>query len=183
MKSIRTLGALPAGLPISADDVLEFHAGRILLLLRVCGVSNKIDGLTKMAKLDFFVRYPQFFDTACRELGLDSASSTETVESSMIRFHYGPWDERYYHVLSYLEAKGLVAVTKAGKMFQLTLTEQGNEIGNQLQGNGAFSGLVEQMKRVKKVLGGKAGSTLKKLIYSIFEREVGERPLGEVIQP
>ena len=183
MKSIRKLGAVPAGLPLSADDVLEFHAGRLLLLLRVCGVSNRIDGLTKMAKLDFFVRYPQFFDTACRALGLDSSSSAETVESSMIRFHYGPWDDRYYHVLSYLEAKGLVTVSKVGKMFQLSLTDKGKEIASELQEREAFSGLVDQMKRVKKVLGGKAGSTLKKLIYSIFEREVGQRSLGEVIEP
>jgi hypothetical protein len=109
MKSVKSLGNSPAGLPISADDLLEFHAGRLLLLFKFCGTAGRIDGLTKMAKLDFFVRYPQFFEKACKVLGSQTEPSTRTVESSMIRFHYGPWDDRYYHVLGYLEAKGLLS--------------------------------------------------------------------------
>ena len=35
---------------------------------------------------------------------------------------------------------------------------------------------------VKKALGGKAGSTLKKLIYDIFEQEVAQRPMRETIE-
>jgi hypothetical protein len=38
------------------------------------------------------------------------------------------------------------------------------------------------MRQVKKALGAKAGSTLKKLIYQIFEKEVAQRPLGETIE-
>ncbi len=182
MKSISNLGQEPAGLPVSADDLLEFHAARLLLLFKVCGTAGRIDGLTKMAKLDFFVRYPQFFDAACQALGKSVSSATTTVESSMIRFHYGPWDERYYHVLSYLEAKGLIQVTKAGKAFTLSLTDQGDDIAKGFKDDPAFTGLVDQMKQVKKVLGSRAGSTLKNLIYTMFEKEVGNRPLGEIIQ-
>ncbi len=64
MKSLNRIGQCPVSLPLSADDILEFHAARLLLLLSVCGVSGRIDGLTKMAKLDFFARYPAFFETA-----------------------------------------------------------------------------------------------------------------------
>jgi hypothetical protein len=181
MKSLKNLGTEPAGLPLAADDVLELHAGRLLLLFRVCGTAGRIDGLTKMAKLDFFVRYPQFFEIACEQLGTSVSSAASGVESSMIRFHYGPWDERYYHLLGYLEAKGLIAVSKAGKMFQLTLTDQGRNAADQLRDSQAFQPLVEQMKRVKKVFGNKAGSTLKVLVYEIFEKEIAQRPLGEVI--
>jgi hypothetical protein len=181
MKSLRNLGNEPAGLPLAADDVLELHAGRLLLLFRVCGTAGRIDGLTKMAKLDFFVRYPQFFEIACQELGIATASAASAVESSMIRFHYGPWDDRYYHLLAYLEAKGLIAVSKVGKMFQPSLTELGKNAADRLKDATAFEPLVEQMKRVKKVFGNKAGSTLKALVYDIFEKEVGQRPLGEVI--
>ena len=56
MKSLRNFASQAAGLPLLADDVLEFHAARLLLLFRVCGTKDRIDGLTKMAKLDFFVR-------------------------------------------------------------------------------------------------------------------------------
>lgn len=181
MKSINALGGSPAGLPIAADDLLEFHAARLLLLFRCCGTAGRIDGLTKMAKLDFFVRYPQFFDKACKVLGLPSESVTRSVESSMIRFHYGPWDDRYYHVLAYLEARNLLSVSKSNQAFTLALTEQGKQVAGNLAKDQAFATLVEQMKRVKKALGSKAGSGLKKLIYQIFEQEVAQRPLGETI--
>ncbi|MCZ2340447.1 MAG: hypothetical protein LC104_01465 [Bacteroidales bacterium] len=182
MKSFNTLGTSPAGLPVAADDLLEFHAARLLLLFSICGVKGRIDGLTKMAKLDFFVRYPQFFDTACQTLGLSTESATKTVESSMIRFHYGPWDDRYYHILAYLEGKHLLNVVKDNQAFTLSLTDEGKTIADQLAKDESFAPLVAQMKQVKKALGGKAGSTLKKLIYQIFEKEVAQRPLGETIE-
>ena len=182
MKSIHNIGDIPVGLPIAADDLLEFHAARLLLLFRFCGTASRIDGLTKMAKLDFFVRYPQFINTACEVLGLPAESASESVESSMIRFHYGPWDDRYYHVLAYLEAKGLISVSKEKNAFKLALTDDGKTAAKEIAKDDSYATLIEQMKRVKKALGGKVGSTLKKLIYQIFEKEVGQRSLGEAIQ-
>lgn len=182
MKSLKNINDAPAGLPLAADDLLEFHAARLLLLFKVCGIAGRIDGLTKMAKLDFFVRYPQFFNEACKALGLPAEAVAATVESSMIRFHYGPWDDRYYHVLAYLEATGLLEVSKVKNAFTLKLTDQGQSAANQLAGEPSYATLVEQMKRVKKSLGSKAGSSLKKLIYTVFEKEVGQRPFGETIE-
>jgi len=182
MKSIRNLGDQPASIPLVADDVLEFHAARLLMLFNLCGTSGRIDGLTKMAKLDFFVRYPQFFDELCAKLGERSKSPITSVESSMVRFHYGPWDKRYYHILSYLESKGLLEVTKSGNSYKLNLTPGGKELAKRLEHEESFSGLAEQMKRVKQVLGNKAGSTLKKLIYEVFEQEVAQLRMGEVIR-
>jgi len=182
MKSLANLANTPAGVPLLADDVLEFHAARLLLLFKVSGISGRIDGLTKMAKLDFFVRYPQFFKVACDKLSVATSTPTLPVESSMIRFHYGPWDNRYYHVLSYLEAKGLLKIAPKGNMYELKLTELGHGVGSQLANHQAFSELVDHMKQVKKVLGAKAGSTLKNLIYQLFEYEVGKRSIGEVIE-
>jgi hypothetical protein len=182
MRSFNTLGTSPAGLPVAADDLLEFHAARLLLLFKVCGTAGRIDGLTKMAKLDFFVRYPQFFNTACEALGLSSKSATQAVESSMIRFHYGPWDERYYHILAYLEGKHLLTVKKEDQAFTLSLTDEGKQVAEQFAKDKSFAPLVEQMRQVKKALGNRAGSTLKKLIYQVFEQEVAQRPLGETIE-
>lgn len=182
MRSFNTLGTSLAGLPVTADDLLEFHAARLLLLFKICGTSGRVDGLTKMAKLDFFIRYPQFFDTVCRKLGLSTESVTTSVESSMIRFHYGPWDDRYYHILAYLEGKQLLNVTKDKQAYTLSLTDEGKEIADKFANDESFALLVAQMKQVKKVLGNKAGSTLKKLIYQVFEKEVTQRRLGETIE-
>lgn len=181
MKSLAKFTSQPAGVPLLADDILEFHAARLLLLFKLCGISGRIDGLTKMAKLDFFVRYPQFFNELCNKLGVASSDSIRHVESSMIRFHYGPWDDRYYHLLSYLEAKQLIQITPKGNMYVLQLTDDGIDIAIRFAKDPAFINIVEHMKQVKNVLGSKAGSTLKKMIYKLFDEEVTKRSLGEVI--
>jgi hypothetical protein len=182
MKSLNNLEKEPAGIPLLADDVLEFHAARLLLLFKICGISSRIDGLTKMAKLDFFVRYPQFFNVICEKLGKEHDPAPETVESSMVRFHYGPWDKRYYHILSYLEGKGLINITRKGNQFRFELTVLGNTAADQLIHASSFKELTEHMKKVKKEFGDKSGSTLKKWIYEIFDEEVGKRAMGETIR-
>jgi len=42
--------------------------------------------------------------------------------------------------------------------------------------------LVQQIDAVKKVLGRKPGTELKNLIYKIFDTEVRNKKLGEIIQ-
>lgn len=189
MKSVKRLGTYSVGLPLLADDVIEFHAARLLLLFSVCGVSGRIDGLTKMAKLNFFARYPDFFAAARHATVPDSgdqkefqADSDAAVEAAMVRHHYGPWDKRYYHVLAHLEAKKLITVTKHGNSYRLTLTDDGKQIAKSLGDKASFAPLVERMREIKKVFGKKRGSTLKKLIYRLFDEEVGRRPMGKVIE-
>ena len=64
MKSIDQLGAVPSGELLPAEDITELHAGRLLLLLRYCGVTGKsdgtsrIEGLTKLASLIFLFAIP-----------------------------------------------------------------------------------------------------------------------------
>ena len=185
MKSIKNLSAYPISLPILADDILEFHAARLLLLLKVCGEKGQLKGLTKMAKLDFFVRYPHFFKTAAKVLGEDIVQDNidSGVESKMVRYHYGPWDQRYYHILAYLEAKGLIKTTKEGSAVNLSLTELGNESSAILEKNISFAPILNQMRQLKNVLGHKKGSELKNLVYEIFDEEVAKLSIGEVIIP
>ena len=187
MKSIKHLAAHPVSLPLAADDILEFHAARLLLLLEVCGTAGRIDGLTKMAKLDFFNRYPDFFAAAAAAKSAEVAPSPvvshvgDAVESAMIRHHYGPWDLRYYHILAYLEAKQLIAVTKHKNAYQIALTNLGRERAKVLASRPSFGSIVDRMRQVKQQFGQMTGNSLKQLIYSMFEKEVVERPLGELI--
>jgi hypothetical protein len=186
MKSLRHLASLPASIPATADDILEFHAARLLLLILLCGTKRhkgglaKIDGLTKMAKLDFFVRYPEFFERITARIEKQK-SIPPKIESSMVRHHYGPWDKRYYHVLAYLESKGLISVEKSGNAYLLQLTGPGQEAAETLRSKESFGALSLQMQAVKKLLGSKSGSALKKLIYDVFQDEVAHKELGEVI--
>lgn len=187
MKSIRHLASYPASLPLAADDILEFHAARLLLLLEVCGTAGRIDGLTKMAKLDFFNRYPDFFAaaSAAKSAGAPSIQpmrhAGDTVESAMIRHCYGPWDLRYYHILAYLEAKQLIAITKQKNAYQIALTNLGRERAKILVSRPSFGSIVDRMRQVKQQFGKMTGNSLKQLIYSMFQKEVVERPFGELI--
>ena len=182
MKSIRNICNQPASLPVMADDILEFHAGRLLLLFNICGVKNRIEGLTKMAKLDFFVRYPEFFAVACKHLGKEHEALPSPVESEMVRLHYGPWDRRYYHVLAYLEGAGLIEVSQDGTTILLGLSPRGDEIAGQLSKQPAYERLTSHMRSVKRVLGHRKGAGLKKMIYELFDEEVAHLSIGEAIR-
>jgi hypothetical protein len=190
MKSLNRIGVFPASVPLAADDVVEFHVARLLLLLRLCGTAGHIDGLTKLAKLDFFVRYPDFFAFAKAAVDTKGPNQqvrppippSDAVESAMIRHHYGPWDKRYYHVLAHLEAKGLVHVTKHGKAYRLTLTDLGQQRAKTLEERPSFAPLVVRMREVKKAFGNRTGTALKNLVYQLFNDEVASRSLGQVIR-
>jgi hypothetical protein len=190
MKSLNRIGVFPASAPLAADDIVEFHAARLLLLLSLCGTAGHIDGLTKLAKLDFFVRYPDFF--AAAKAAADTKGSnqqahvptspSDAVESAMVRHHYGPWDKRYYHVLAHLEAKGLIQVTKHNKAFRLILTDVGQQRAKALEERPSFAPLAFRMREVKKAFGNRTGTALKNLVYQLFDQEVARRSLGQVIR-
>jgi len=179
--SQRNLGSVPAGESLSAEDVLEYHAARILLLLAHVG-DGTIDGLKKLAKLDFFVRYPAFFAEACVFLGKTPPEGTQTVETHMVRHHYGPWDHRYYHILAYLESTQTIKVSKErARMYRFEITENGLALAQRLSDLPSFKDQIKRMKRVKAVLGQKNGETLQNLVYTLFENEIGRREIGETI--
>jgi hypothetical protein len=184
MNVTTSLDRYPAGLPLTADQITEFHAARILLLLHLCGVTNKITGLTKLAKLDFFVRYPDFFQRAARHLQTQADDpAVFAIESAMVRHHYGPWDARYYQLLAFLEGRELIAVERDDKTFVFSLTEAGFTLAKRLAGETAYKDLCTHMKAVKKLLGNRTGDGLKKLVYELFDEEVAKLPLGQVIKP
>jgi len=56
----------------------EFHLSRLLLLLQACGKkSNKpVDGIMKLAKLDFLLRYPNCLVRVLKELKKDSLAES-----------------------------------------------------------------------------------------------------------
>jgi hypothetical protein len=154
MKSFQQIGTISSARPVTADEVIELHAARLLLLLRLCGVTKqgRIDGLTKLAKLDFFVRYPKAFTRVADYLNQKVTSATDMIESSMVRHHYGPWDKRYYQILPFLEARHLITVSKNNHAYAFALTEKGILVAGDLEGRPEFADQAEQMRRVKLVL-------------------------------
>ena len=183
MRSLRNMAGQPLSVPLAADDITELHAVRLVLLLRKCGTRNRVDGLTKLAKLDFLVRYPAFYSRLAAHLQKQVvASSTASVESTMIRHHYGPWDKRYYKVLPFLESRKLLSIYKRGATYVFELTEDGKKVADAVAKRREFAEQTEQMKRVKELVGKKTGTFLKKLFYEVFDAEIAQKRLGEIIR-
>ena len=109
---------LSALMDLEEDPVL--HASRLLILLNTFRGTDdsRIKGITKIVKLDFLLRYPVYLEHALEVRDAQSDTKTlgikdyerRSVESSMIRYRYGPWDHRYRAFINYLVAKGLVEV-------------------------------------------------------------------------
>ncbi|MFY1650989.1 hypothetical protein ACN27J_08835 [Solwaraspora sp. WMMB762] len=124
------------------DNGLDYHAARILLLISAFSHSkrNGIDGLTKLAKLDFLLRYPAMLE----RLSLAEASkgppahlrATDNerlaVESRMIRYKYGPWDDRYYPILGILIGTGLIKSSGGKGRLRMSATGDGKRVASQL---------------------------------------------------
>jgi hypothetical protein len=61
------------------------------------------------------------------------------------------------------------------------LSDLGSDHAVTLTALPSFAPLVGRMRKVKKSFGKKSGNSLKKLIYQIFDAEIGQRPMGKEI--
>lgn len=189
MISLKKSYSYPLGISIVADDLIEFHASRLLLIVFICGSRDrsakllKLKGLTKMAKLDFFIRYPEFFRKAAKFLNtnIDVQQVVGGIESRMIRFYYGPWDNRYYQLLPYLESRELIKVIKEDRGYSFLLSQNGERLAKSFYDDVNFEDLVKNIMIVGKAFSKFSGSGMKDLIYKIFQEEVGSKKLGDII--
>lgn len=121
--------------PLDTED----HVARLLLLTSAFALRDRsLDGLTKIAKLDFLLRYPRFLRMFLVDDGLGELldvvnAGDEVLETRMIRYKYGPWDESYYSILAALLGKGLVQRVKGRGSIAIITTELGEEIAAQLR--------------------------------------------------
>lgn len=119
---------------------LDYHIARVLLLLHAMTPrGGRLEGLTKLAKLDFLLRYPAFLEQLLHADGLEwpeglepSDSELLAVESRMIRYKYGPWDDRYYPIVGALVGMQLADNSVEGGRYTLRITDQGRRVARQL---------------------------------------------------
>ncbi|MDO9203587.1 MAG: hypothetical protein Q7U58_20005 [Hydrogenophaga sp.] len=168
------------------DDSL--HMARLLLLLTAhAGDKGRpIEGLTKLAKLDFLLRYPNCLERALTSAGKDPSRADvaeferTTIESKMIRFRYGPWDHRYRRWVALMSARGLVAVDVKGKTVRLWPTPEGQVMATALADQEPLEGLATRARLVAKGFGNRTGTDLKNFIYATFP-ELTDMKWGEEI--
>ena len=167
----------------------EFHISRLLLLLKAAGGRNNkpVPGIMKLAKLDFLLRYPNCLVRTLQALGKDATAQSisdaerNTIEARMIRFRYGPWDDRYRRWIGLLIAKGLAHAYLEGRTVNVKLTDSGNEIAERLATMSEFETLALRSQLIAKSVGGYSATRLKDFIYKVFPEIVGMR-WGEEIE-
>jgi len=176
-------------------DDLAYHQARVLLLVDSIAASQghagKVDGLTKLAKLDFLLRYPALgplvldrLDPGDARLRLSKEDAAEPadVEAPMIRYKYGPWDDRYYPVIGALVGRGLLRYARGRRgSVALTPTSAGRELARQLAEASEWADIADRSRVIAEASAGMTGNALKDLIYERLAALM-DRPHREVIR-
>ncbi len=185
-------GAQDSGRPARrhADRIMqdrreaEYHQARVLLLVdALAGRSGSVDGLTKLAKLDFLLRYPAFLERLADSVdGLElndetrpTAQEREAVESRMLRYKYGPWDDRYYGTIGALVGRGLLEYVPARGRVALRPTEGGRALARTLAADSAWRRTAARCAVLHRAFARMSGNRIKDLIYTRLP-DVVDRP-------
>lgn len=176
-----SLGVLKAA--ARAENADGLHLMRLLVLLRCADKRGKtpkpVEGITKLAKLDFLLRYPIYLERALVARGKSpdavhlSPRERTTVETRMIRFRYGPWDGRYRRWLSLLSARGLVILSLSGRKIEIGLTDAGRAVADDFAQRPLFADLAERGTLVIKTVGDMSAMKLKDFVYEIVPEITG----------
>ena len=172
------------------DQKSELHTVRLLILLNAFSGNKRdgcIQGITKLAKLDFLLRYPVMLQRALkakgksiREVGLEE-HEIYSVESTMVRYRFGPWDHRYRFFLNSLVAKGLASISIEGRTVVITISKIGQKYANELSKEPIFDQYTRRSILLKRHFDLTA-TNLMNFIYETFP-EVISLSSGALILP
>jgi hypothetical protein len=159
----------------SLDQDEDVHLARIIVLLKAFSRSDApaIEGITKLAKLDFLLRYPSCLEKALVARGVPIKNipvddfERLTIEARMVRYRFGPWDHRYRRFLNILVARRLTTVRTDGRTIQIDLTPLGDSLAEKLIGAPAFSRVYQRAVLLNKHLNLKARA-LMEFVYEQF---------------
>jgi len=164
------------------DGEPDLHTARLLVLIGAFAREDGavVEGLTKLAKLDFLLRYPVMLERALtaksrstREVQLEDHERF-SVESEMVRYRFGPWDHRYREFLNILVGRGLVTVAVEGRKVVVSLTERGREMATELSVSPEFQDYARRSSLLKRHFDVQA-TTLMRFIYDTFPEVVSLR--------
>jgi hypothetical protein len=169
-------------LAAAVENSDEFNEARLLLLLKAAAgkeeTAKPLEGIMKLAKMDFLLRYPNILVRALNVIGESKKSALaaaaaipeedrDTIEARMIRFRFGPWDPRYRRWLSILVAKQLAIVYREGRTVKIQLSKKGMELAGQLAEAEAFKPLAERAKVVNSAVGSMPSTKITAFVYKI----------------
>jgi len=144
---------------------------RVLVLIAAFTTGRKsLEGRTKLAKLDFLLRYPAYLRRALHLKAPedeDKVAPAHDIETRMVRYRYGPWDPAYFGILGRLVGKGLVEAVPGKMGLSYRATRQGAELAARLADEPSWEDVTASAKLLRKHFDW-TGSHLKKYVYETF---------------
>ena len=167
---------------------IEGEARILILINQFSSKAKCLEGRTKLAKLDFFLRYPGYFRRALQvrslekkipesDLVIPSTGEEKNIEHRMVRYRYGPWDPAYYGILGRLIGKGLIEPKSISRGIGFKTTEKGQEVVNSLSKEIDWKEISNRSILLRKHFD-LSGSFLKNFVYKHFP-EVTQAKWGE----
>lgn len=170
---------------MTEHTLVPYHLARLVLLIDAYSQAGGLAGLTKLAKLDFVLRYPNVLDRllavsneAMPTNAAPSQDERQAVESQMIRWKYGPWDDRYYPLIGALLGTGLVTVVP-GSVLTLRTTKEGSAAASRIREQPSWA-VVDARCRLLRQHFNMTGNALRRLIYANLP-ELQETQFGRPI--
>lgn len=171
------------GIDLSSPTI-EAEARLLLLIDAFTTPAKSLEGRTKLAKLDFLLRYPEFLRRAIRIRAGDEVEITtdeaEAIESRMVRYRYGPWDPSYFSLLGRLLGKQLVEAVPYSRGIAFRTTGKGLQVANDLRSDESWQPVADRTRILKRNFD-VTGKFLKDFIYQHFP-EVTSASWGEIIE-
>lgn len=169
----------------------SYHELRVLMLVesvvRAHPEPGHVDGLTQLAKLDFFLRYPHLSVRALENLEPRdprlhlAVPGTRVVEAPMRRHRYGPWDERYYTVVGALISRRLLHRGEEGRArITLSPTVNGTALALRATSLAPWRQIADRCSAIAEAAGHLSGNRLAGLIRDSLP-EIGLHDFGQEI--
>ena len=145
---------------------------RLLLLIDAFSTpTQSLEGRTKLAKLDFLLRYPEYFKRALKirapAADVEEPADVGAIEDRMVRFRYGPWDPAYFALLGSLIGRGLVIPVSGRSGVAYRTTESGAALAKRLAKTEPWEDAHRRTRLLKRHLN-LSGTKLKDFVYEHF---------------
>lgn len=159
---------------------------RVLLLLRAftaaedSEVPSGIEGLAKIAVLDFLLRYPNILERALiakhASVKLLEVQTYERggVDANLAQFRFAPWDNTVRRTLLELVGMRLVQLQSTGHGITVSLTDSGSTLASELASMETYGSMAQRASAIKSKLNISVGSLIK-FMYATFPELVALR--------
>ena len=153
---------------------LNTQLARLMILIDdLCGVQHnkKIDGINKLAKLDFLLKSPSYLKKGLTKLRTNITINIESfeldsIESKTNLYRYIPWDENYRKILNIIIARDLVNISFEKDDYFIQISHKGILIAEELKQDRYFKEFVNRSK----IISTHFGSYSEGFLNSFFEK-------------